>query len=573
MTNDECRMTKEARNSKSAIRNKLEAPNSSSPTTRRNFNFELGISDLFRGSSFELRISLVTRPGLICLCAIYLLCTFTARAHVGSPAVFFEGMAGPYRAHVVVRPAEVIPGLADISVRVEGAEVERVTALPMKWNTGRKGAPPPDAAEPVRGETNLYSAQLWFMESGAHSVEIEIAGASGTGRVIVPVDAVATRVLKMPKYLGGMLIVLGLLLLGLLVSIIGAAVRESVVEPGTHPSGRRRWGARAVMAGAAILLTALLWGGKHWWEAEATDYQHNRLYKPLEMRAEVTREREHRILRLEIPRFGGAAFSGGAPAPVVPDHGKLMHLFVVREPALDAFAHLHPVKVDRKTFESVLPELPAGTYRLYADVTYETGWSDTLTNRIEIPAAVSLSSDGERRDGKLADSDDAWSAQVPLAGECGIGQGFVMNLLGPGQFGVNEPVELQFAVRNLNGESVALEPYLGMRGHLVISRDDGAVFTHLHPGGSASMAAMQLSSLRAEGKLPLQAAFGKDDPVCNLPAAGPAEIAWLNGSSPSNSSALSFPYAFPRSGRYRMWVQVRVDGSVRTAVFDVAVRK
>jgi hypothetical protein len=148
-----------------------------------------------------------------------------------------------------------------------------------------------------------------------------------------------------------------------------------------------------------------------------------------------------------------------------------------------------------------------------------------------------------------------------------------MNLLDPEQFGVNEPVELQFAVRNLNGESVALEPYLGMRGHLVISRDDGAVFTHLHPGGSASMAAMQLSSLRAEGKLPLRAAFGKDDPVCNLPAAGPAEIAWLNGSGPSNSSALSFPYAFPRSGRYRMWVQVRVDGSVRTAVFDVAVRK
>ena len=54
-----------------------------------------------------------------------------AYAHVGSPAVFFEGMAGPYRAHVIIRPAEVIPGLADVSVRVEGAQVERVTALPV----------------------------------------------------------------------------------------------------------------------------------------------------------------------------------------------------------------------------------------------------------------------------------------------------------------------------------------------------------------------------------------------------------------------------------------------------------
>src|SRR5262245_13027108 len=67
---------------------------------------------------------------------------FTAEGHVGSPAVFFDGMAGPYRAHVMIRPAEVIPGLADISVRVDDAAVERVTALPIKWDTGRKGAPP-----------------------------------------------------------------------------------------------------------------------------------------------------------------------------------------------------------------------------------------------------------------------------------------------------------------------------------------------------------------------------------------------------------------------------------------------
>jgi hypothetical protein len=48
-------------------------------------------------------------------------CFLTARAgaHVGSPNVFFEGRAGAYPVHVVIQPAEVIPGLAQISVRVD----------------------------------------------------------------------------------------------------------------------------------------------------------------------------------------------------------------------------------------------------------------------------------------------------------------------------------------------------------------------------------------------------------------------------------------------------------------------
>jgi hypothetical protein len=37
-------------------------------------------------------------------------------------------------------------------------------------------------------------------------------------------------------------------------------------------------------------------------------------------------------------------------------------------------------------------------------------------------------------------------------------------------------------------------------------------------------------------------------------------------------SELSFPYAFPSAGRYRVWVQMRVRGRVRTAAWDVEVK-
>src|SRR3954453_10455435 len=187
---------------------------------------------------------------------------FPAGAHVGSPTVFFDGQAGPYPVHVVIKPAEVIPGLAEISVRTGIGGVDRVTALPMKWNAGRKGAPPPDVAQPVRGETNLFHAQLWFMETGSQSVELEVPGAAGSGRVTIPVDAVATRVLPMPSSLGTVLAICGLLLVSLLISIAGAAVRESVVQPGGLPTRRRRWAAVAAMAGGTGLLALLLRGGR-----------------------------------------------------------------------------------------------------------------------------------------------------------------------------------------------------------------------------------------------------------------------------------------------------------------------
>jgi hypothetical protein len=34
---------------------------------------------------------------------------------------------------------------------------------------------------------------------------------------------------------------------------------------------------------------------------------------------------------------------------------------------------------------------------------------------------------------------------------------------------------------------------------------------------------------------------------------------------------ITFPYAFPRDGEYRLWVQFRLDAKVRTGVFDVHV--
>ena len=83
------------------------------------------------------------------------------------------------------------------------------------------------------------------------------------------------------------------------------------------------------------------------------------------------------------------------------------------------------------------------------------------------------------------------------------------------------------------------------------------------------MAAMQLAVYRIEGKLPLKAAFGADDPLCQLPAVTGREQGWIGGND--QSDGVSFPYAFPKPGPYRVWVQVKIKGQVVTGVFDLDV--
>ncbi len=482
-------------------------------------------------------------------------------AHIGDQNVFFEGQAGAYPVRVVVRPPGVIPGLAEISVRVETNGVQGVTVLPIRWSTGRQGAPPADEARPVRGESNLFSGELWFMRDGAQSVEVEVRGAAGLGKVIVPVNAVATRVPGMPAYLRGLLVAFGALLVALAVSIVGAAVRESVLPAGVAATSTRRVWARLTSAVALVALVGFLSLGQRWWAAEARDYQNNRLFRPLDSTASVRVEDGRRLLTLT--RSIDPARNNG---PLVPEHGKLMHLFLVREPGMDAFAHLHPTKRDWKTFETVLPELPAGDYRVYADVTYETGFTDTLAAKVQLPASPVVSDVVERRG---FDVDDSWR----LAGALAPGDArvlsrtnqvadFQMELRVDAPLGVNRDTTLRVVLRDAERRPVPLERFMGMGGHLILRRDDGSVFTHLHPSGSFSMAAQQLFEMRVEGKAPMKVASPEREPICRLPGLA---------SGPATYDALGFPYAFPQAGNYRLWAQVKVSGQVLTGVFDVRV--
>jgi hypothetical protein len=67
---------------------------------------------------------------------------------------------------------------------------------------------------------------------------------------------------------------------------------------------------------------------------------------------------------------------------------------VIRQPD---FAHLHPLMDAGPSFESVLPSLPQGDYRVFAELTHEAGVTQILTNELRIlyPLPHSVLSDPE----------------------------------------------------------------------------------------------------------------------------------------------------------------------------------
>lgn len=480
--------------------------------------------------------------------------TAVASAHIGSPNVVLDGTAGPYPVRVIVRPPTVVPGLAEVIVRTPSPDVQRVVIQPVFWRTGVAGAPRGDEMSRVAGQSGTFTGQLWLMARGSYSVYVSVRGARGEGQLIVPVNSFATGRLGISPGLGAMLIVLGLALIAGLVTIVRAAVGESLVPPGStlEPAKRRRANIIAVLS--VPVLAFILFGGAKWWNAVDVDYRRSMFRAPA-ADAFVTGGPNGRTLRLVVHDTGSfrAIFS-----PVAPEHGKMMHLFLVRSPSMDVFAHLHPAEVDSLFFVTNVPDLPAGDYRLFGDIMLENGTSLTVSNTVKLAEGM--------HPAVPSDSDDAWTSSVsavPVRANAlaPLGHGYRLAWAGgDGALPANTALDLRFIVVDSVGNPARLEPYLGMAAHAVVLRDDGSVFIHLHPMGTVATTAQQIFKARDRGDTTprgrLRADAFADSSVMRM----------------SFSGALAFPYEFPKAGHYRIWVQAKPGREILTAAFDVDVR-
>ncbi|MBN9691582.1 MAG: hypothetical protein J0M24_15190 [Verrucomicrobia bacterium] len=482
----------------------------------------------------------------------WLLLLVSAQAHVGNPFVVFEGRAGTYPVRVVVRQPEVVPGLAEINVRVLQGTPSSVQVLPIHYRTDRSGAPRPDVAELVAGETNLYTASLWLMTRGAYGIEVGVEGPGG-GQVLVPVNSQAMARQPMPR---GLALVLGVLGAGLVVGVFGiavAAARESTLADGQRPGTRQTLRAVGAALVASLAVGGALYGGWIWWGNEDRHHVSRVLYRQTAHTVTIA-PGDASQLRLELTdeRQRDSAYR------LIPDHGKLVHLFLVdagTTQSIPAFAHLHPQAQGNRTFFATLPPLPAGTYRVFTELAHEAGFTQTLTNSVSLPEPKGGT---DRRD-----PDDSWSASTEATeGMISLGAGLTLNLL-PDRRVAGRETTLRVRVQQADGTPAPLEPFLRMLGHAVVQREEGSVFAHLHPSGNLSMAATRNFARKMDGDAGALAA----DVNCGDLSAVPPELARALG----RDGEVSFPFVFPKPGRYFVWIQVKVGGQIRTAPLEVDV--
>jgi hypothetical protein len=229
-------------------------------------------------------------------------------------------------------------------------------------------------------------------------------------------------------------------------------------------------------------------------------------------------------------------------AELILDHDKIMHLYAIRMPQMDAAYHLHPDFDGNSHFRITLPAMPPGEYALYGDIVHANGFPETLVAKVEVPAGmpgVPLAIDDAEAHPEAID-------KGPLGSSYKLPDGYMMVWDKQAKLTANTPYVFRFSLLAPDGSpATEMKPYLGMAGHAAFVKTDGSVFAHTHPEGSAAMPAMMMANgMDANMEMP----------------AGPI------------TNTVEFPYGFPSAGAYRIFIQMKHGSTVETGVFDATVQ-
>ncbi len=180
------------------------------------------------------------------------------------------------------------------------------------------------------------------------------------------------------------------------------------------------------------------------------------------------------------------------------EHEKRLHLILARRD-LTGFQHLHPRMGADGTWSVPVTIPEPGDYRVFADFKHD-GENQTLARDLTV-------------------SGTAPEEPLPAPASTAVTDTGYRVQLDAEQSRAGQPAELSFHVTR-GGEDVAVEDYLGAKGHLVALRAGDLAYLHTHPAGGDG-----------------------------------------------HGDAVRFETEFPTDARYRLYLQFKDGGEVHTAEF------
>lgn len=526
----------------------------------------------------------------------------TAYAHVGSPGSQMQGQAGPYRVLVSVTPPTSIPGKAQLSIHIENEDNFRVTARYINLKTGEHLASKPKQIKRSGNKIGYFEDHVWISAQGSAGIQIFVEGSAGKGSIMVPVVAVSTGESKIPLEL----YLLGALLAILFIVTRNATIRRKILAQKFTSRREVQLKKGLNIAIYVVAVTMVTFAGQSWWYVRAANVNAHD-YQPLTANTSILLQEELPVFQLKIDSTDRSfTKKGNILSTLIPDHGKLMHTFLIRTPGLDVFAHLHPKRIDSLTFQAALPSLPVGKYLVYSDIVSYSGFSQTLVDTLEIdvryntPEALSYTGIDDAY--VVTDPIDA-PGRIPFDDNVVIcGKPGTKTVFKDGSYAVWEgkpdkaletgkTYALNFEIFNPDGSPCLPEPYMGIMGHAVVLKTDGSVYIHLHPSGSYAMAAEHVFKNRMADttkilKNPHSKSFKDsidqhlttlesmtmiDREIYLMTEMGMYETNDNGMMGMDHSNQIHFPYSFPKAGRYRIYLQIKRNEKILTGVFDVKV--
>jgi len=506
------------------------------------------------------RLGRVAALGMLVAVAI-LFGSASALAHVGSPDIYAEGNAGPYRLLVTIRPPLVIPGVAEIEIRAEGAapgtsSISSIEMTPIPL-TGEASKHPPvaDQMKQSAQDRQFYTGALWIMASGSWQVRFMVNGSQGQGVLSIPVPATSSSTRGMQAGLGVLLGGLGLVLIAGVIGIVGAAARDAQLPVGAVPSSQSIRRSRIAMGAALVVVVAAIWFGNAWWNGEADDYA-KYVYKPLTLQAAL-QPNDLLDLRIEDPGW----IKSRKVDDFVLDHNHRMHLYLIRQPGMDVVYHLHPDEVAPGEFQLALPSVPAGTYSLDADVVHATGFPETMVASITLPDVTGRPLSGDDAKGvaqPLNSASTSCPANSTAESQFHLADGYTMVWDNPATRPAKTPQVFEFSLLDASGRPAPdMALYMGMPGHAAFVKDDGTVFAHVHPSGTISMTALMMAAAQNQPRQP---------DATSMP--GMPGMSMSKADDGRQPNTVGFPYGFPTAGAYRIFVQMKHGQTIETGAFD-----